>query len=278
MKANIVMDRSSFGWYNIAHVAAIFTESMDPTFDTPGDSLPKGQIYGTRAKYIHTVGSIAEVKWESVGNHPYTGLFKGADNGFARLSFAKEPSPKSLNTAPGMGIKFLRDGIDSGNFVAMYSVDGHDSWNFFKDDFTNHIPAAGPALQPLAKKFSSSTKWVQQTSLSDFATYGGDGKKEANPVFPYSLRFHNDNSHHFADEYHGTFTDDFAKITVGETLYEVYAMDQPKELGGTETLIGKMITTSAFTTSKWADEHFYIRHQRMDVDLALKPEWAQYTP
>jgi hypothetical protein len=157
---NINLDRKSFGWYSTPHVAAIFTESMEPTFDTVGDELPGGQVYGTRAKYIHTVGSLAKVKFVSNGSHPYTGVFKGTDQAYARLSFAKEPSPKSLNTAPGMGLKFLRDGIDSGNMVAMISVDGHDSWNFFKDDFSNHIPRAGAALLPLAKKFSSATMWV----------------------------------------------------------------------------------------------------------------------
>lgn len=38
--------------------------------------------------------------------------------------------------------------------VAMFSVDGQRSWNFFKNDFTNHIPAAENTAQKiLAKKF-----------------------------------------------------------------------------------------------------------------------------
>ena len=57
-----------------------------------------------------------------------------------RLSLALEPDTSKLNTAPGMGLKFLRDGMDSANLVAMYSVDGQESWNFFKNDFSNHIP------------------------------------------------------------------------------------------------------------------------------------------
>ena len=59
---------------------------------------------------------------------------------FSRLSLALEPDTEKLNTAPGMGLKFLRDGMDSANLVAMYSVDGQESWNFFKNDFSNHIP------------------------------------------------------------------------------------------------------------------------------------------
>ena len=39
-----------------------------------------------------------------------------------------------------------------------------------------------------------------------------------------------------------------------------------------------MVTASELTTTNWGDEHLFIRHQRMDDDLALKPEWTQYTP
>ena len=38
------------------------------------------------------------------------------------------------------------------------------------------------------------------------------------------------------------------------------------------------MTASVITPSYWGDEHFFIRHQRMDEDLALKPEWVPYTP
>ena len=31
-------------------------------------------------------------------------------------------------------------------------------------------------------------------------------------------------------------------------------------------------------TSFWGDDHMFFRHQRMDDDLKLKPEWEPYTP
>ena len=106
------------------------------------------------AKVIHTVGVVGRVEWRDLGGHDYSGIFKGAQHGlarwvsvssttsasFPRLSLALEPDTSKLNTAPGMGLKFLRDGMDSANLVAMYSVDGQESWNFFKNDFSNHIP------------------------------------------------------------------------------------------------------------------------------------------
>jgi hypothetical protein len=120
----------------------LFTESMDPTFDQEGDEMSKGSLWGYRTKYIHTVGAVGKTEWKSVNNHPYTGIFAGATEGYTRMSLAAEPNAKKLNTTPGIGVKFLRDGMDSADFVAMYSVDGQESWNFFKNQFSNHISAA----------------------------------------------------------------------------------------------------------------------------------------
>jgi hypothetical protein len=90
-----------------------------------------------------------------------------------------------------MGLKFLRDGMDSASLVAMYSVDGQDSWNFFKNDFSNHIPAVSSAsLFPVAAKFSTVTDYIQTVGLSDFAQHDQKGAAVASPVFPFSLRFH----------------------------------------------------------------------------------------
>jgi hypothetical protein len=44
---------------------------------------------------------------------------------------AAEPDTTSEITVPSFGLKFLRDGTDSANIVAEYSVSGQESWNFF---------------------------------------------------------------------------------------------------------------------------------------------------
>ena len=86
--------------------------------------MGSGMIYGTRGKYIHTVGVVGQVEWVNKGGHSYTGIFEGATKGFVRASLAKEPSNTDKNTTPGIGLKFVRDGVDSANLVAMYSVNG----------------------------------------------------------------------------------------------------------------------------------------------------------
>ena len=110
-------------WYSTAKMAGIFTESMMPTMTTVGDEMPKA-TFGTRSKYIHTQGAIATVKLTNIGQHPFTGIFEGADHGVVRMSVAEQPDTTYLNLKPGIGLKFLRDGIDSASLVAMYSVDG----------------------------------------------------------------------------------------------------------------------------------------------------------
>jgi len=89
-----------------------------------------------------------------------------------------------------MGLKFLRNGMDSANLVAMYSVNGQpDEWNFFANDFTNHIQSAsGVALKLVAAKFATETSYIQEVGLSDWGMYDQDGNKEENPVFPFKLR------------------------------------------------------------------------------------------
>lgn len=141
------------------NVVGIFLESMDPTFHAPGDTMPKNSIwpYSLRTKYIHSVGIHGKVKFVSNGSHQYTGIFKGANNGIIRLSSAAKPVVGSQPLAPGMGLKFLRDGQESANLVAMFSVNGTPGdWNFFSKDFVNHIGAAtGAALTALAAKFAT---------------------------------------------------------------------------------------------------------------------------
>ena len=91
--------------------------SMEKSFDTASDVMPSG-----RAKFIHSVGATCKVKFVHKGGK-YTGIFQGADHGLIRLSSAAEPS-SSQPLAPGMSLKFLRDGVDSANLVSMFSVNG----------------------------------------------------------------------------------------------------------------------------------------------------------
>ena len=159
---SIVETEGSEGAWPGVKLAGIFIEPMNPTFAQAGDVFKQG-LFGQRTKYIHSVGAHGKVTLNSFGNHPFTGIFQGADKGIVRLSSAAKPEKGTkAPLGPGMGLKFLRDGMDSANLVAMYSVNGQPSeWNFFEHEFKNHIaPASGAALNAVAFKFSQATDWI----------------------------------------------------------------------------------------------------------------------
>ncbi len=140
---------------NALELPGLFLESMDPTIKLVADTY-KNDFFGARVKYIHSVGTVAQAKFVPVANSAgYTGMWsEGCDNVFIRYSIAKAddttkttPAEAYDNFTPGIALKFLRDGVPSANLVAMKSVNGQDSWNPFKYDFSNHIGAAeGVAL------------------------------------------------------------------------------------------------------------------------------------
>ena len=62
-------------------------------------------------------------------SHPFTGMFRGADYGIMRMSLAGKPTisstePSDNDLVPGIGIKFLRSGVESANVLLMNSVEG----------------------------------------------------------------------------------------------------------------------------------------------------------
>ena len=105
------------------HFAQTLIISQAPVFDTPGDELPCTSN-GCRVKTIHSQGNVAKIQWVDLGGHNYTGMFNGSDFGYVRMSTAAPVDTSTPTMVPGMGVKLLRNGMDSANFVAMFSVDG----------------------------------------------------------------------------------------------------------------------------------------------------------
>ena len=75
--------------------------------------------------------------------------------------------------APGIAIKLLRDGIDSGNLVAMKDVEGQSGLDFFKNDFETHLPADRNNffLMLAGVKFATASEKIQTIGLSNLATF-----------------------------------------------------------------------------------------------------------
>jgi len=161
----------------------------------------------------------------------------------------------------------------------MYSVNGQGSWNFFKNDFSNHIPdATGVALTLLAQKFSTATPWIQTIGLKPLAEWTQKGENRGeNTTYPFKLVFrpHHAVSTLFTDDFTSYFTDQLKTIRPNTPIYEVYAQGNP---GDQLVRMGSITSVTEFVTSRWGDESLFFQHNKMEVDLGENREWEHSTP
>ena len=180
-----------------------------------------------------------------------------------------------------MGLKFLRDGQDSANLVAMYSVDGQPgNWNFFGNDFTNHIKdPKSSALKVLGAWFATATNHIAQVGLKDFAKPAQGAAK-----YPYELKFvpADDVKNLFPTELQGedysAYVNQLASVPENSVLYSVQALENPEEMGGVWETIGTLQLDGKLVKSSWADKNLFFRHDYENNDLKENSEWDQYTP
>lgn len=92
---------------------------MNLSFDTVSDTMPVGRI-----KRTHPVGTTTLMEFVAEKSTPYTGIFKGAKYAVMRISEFATTDPAMPHTTPGHGVKFLRDGMASANWFAMFAFDG----------------------------------------------------------------------------------------------------------------------------------------------------------
>ncbi|CDW86121.1 UNKNOWN [Stylonychia lemnae] len=278
----ITQNPKSNDWFSPAALAGIFVESMEPSLKWVGDTFENG-FFGARSKYIHTVGNTATAKFTPVSNNQgYTGIFQsGADHAVIRLSLAKQPDSTKPTPAqaednfiPGFGLKFLRDNTHSGNLVAMYGVDGANTWNFFRQDFSNHIPdPISVPQQILGKKFATATPYIQYVGLSDIASYDQHGKQVSSPKFPFQLVFESPLKEKYSEEYTQNFQDQLQQIPQGTLLYKVFAYADPS---AQKVHIADLTLTSPLVKSFFGDRYLFFKHQDMQEDLLLRPEWKSH--
>lgn len=265
------------------NVLGITTESIQTSFDNWKDEMPSG-----RKKYIHTIGSVCQFQLTITSDSPYTGLLgPGAQHGFIRMGSAADYSNGGLT--PGLGFKFGRSDQLSAGFVALHSLDLGQSWNFFKYNQSNHISPPEGATKALALKFNQASQCAPQVGLSDLARYSQDGTEHNPPKFPFKLflvpsaEVQTPDKEKTPDEVHA----EMAAFQVGTTLYTVYACDRamgdemkPTDGGleaacGSPLKLGDVVTTSQCTTSAYGDKKFQIRHQRVEEDWELRPDFLK---
>ena len=107
-----------------------------------------------------------------------------------------------------------------------------------------------------------------------FYRYDQDGNEENQINFPYKISLKPTGEVRFRKEPSNNldllqqFVD---KISAGTELYSFITFENPNDMNGTE--LGKLVVVDGCYPSKYGDEKLFFRHQRIEEDIELKPEW-----
>jgi len=259
---NQVSAENSHG--SFPNIAGLFAESIQTSFDNRWDFMPAGRL-----KYIHSMGAVCQMEMK-INSDKYTGIFqRGSAEGLLRMGPANDYTQTALyKFTPGMGFKFFRTGQESANWVSLYTLDGQDSYNFFYNNQSNHIPGtSNPAIYALQAKFEQGSGCAQQVGLSHAARWSQDGFEVSQPVFPFQITFEPTESVTgiFPDTYYSIdrLFEYFQRILPGTTVWNVYAKDGPS---ASDELIGSITTLSGCVESSYGDSKLFFRHQRVEED------------
>ena len=220
-----------------------------------------------RKKLIHSIGAVCRFTFVADAASPYTGVFAaGAKTpGLIRMGSALPVTPTS-GVVPGVGVKFLRTSVGSGNFVALNTLDPlpGNSYNFFERNLTNHIPAPDtPATQVLVKKFQQASQCATQVGLSDICAFGPNGEKVVQPVFPFKLFMRSPVQLPAAPSTQADLQAKLAGIAANTRLFDLWAYDTPAAAAaGTARPLGTITTQAACVNSRFGDEQLFFKHQR----------------
>lgn len=262
-----VIEDETPGSYPVIDFANIFVESVQTTFDNEWDYMPAG-----RKKMIHSVGMVCPVHFD-VTLDKYTGVFqKGTQDAFLRLGSALVVNIAG-GVVPGIGMKFFRDGTHSANYVTLHSLDPHWDYNMFAYNQSNHIATPPAYAIALGEKFKQASTCITMVGLSDACTWTQDGKKVANPVFPYKIEYRPTGEATMSSmpSTGNTLLENMIKgAPSGTRLYDVWAWESPK---ATPVKMGSITNTQDCVSSKYGDEKMFFRHQRIEEDWQLRPEW-----
>jgi len=229
-------------------------------------------------KPIHPYGAMATVAFEATGNHPYTGVFKGAECGLVRLSVTGAPSDRGF--APGLAWKTFVDGKESSNVSALYTLSGQgDNHNFFANELSQYVsPEANDTLGSTVLFSLVSTK-PTRLMTENLAATQANGQTESSPKAPTQIYFvpTADVKDRFSSSAHD-FRDDLTTLSAGTALYDVYATDQrirtswfssltkryARDRRNSAVKVGTIRLTSDMTTSAFGDGGVFFKHQRYE--------------
>jgi len=251
------------------NILNIFGESIQTSFDLNRDWFPDGRI-----KVIHSMGAVCSFNMPIVTSSPYSGVFLGGSTamGFIRMGSAT-PVTTTSGIAPGLGIKFVRSGVKSGNYVALVDLNPTKNYNFFQNNFSNHIAPPSGVTAILAKKFGQASNCVSQVGLSDICKYTTNGQMVQFPQFPFRLEMVPRVQWPNTPYSQAGLQAKLAAIGSNTPLFDVYAYADPED--DAPMKLGTMTTTTQCVNSLFGDTKMFFQHQRIEDDWALQPGWLK---
>ena len=256
------------------HTEQMLTEGIMTTFENQWDILPAGRV-----KAVHGVGAVCPFKIDIAMDSPFTGIFQGGQtNGFIRLGGATDfTSSITSGMTPGAALKILRTGASSANVVMTNSLGPipNDNHNFFAVPVKSHIPDdMNTVTEILAQRFCQTGHCITKIGLSDMASYDQEGTFYQTPIFPFRLELEPSDLN-FQETKPNSMEDflaQFEGIPIGSTVYVMKAYVSPDDKEG--KVLGNIVTTDNCVTSLYGDTKMFFKHQWIEDDIALKPEWS----
>jgi hypothetical protein len=145
-----------------------FLNDANAFFTHTGDAMPPN-----RNKILNGIGIHAQFRYESIGDHSYTGSLKGTARGILRIS-NYAPTDETLTPSFGVDFKFFRNRKESGNLVTKHSTSGHpDTFNFLKVTYNTHLELSDNRCDSETReaKLAEATKYPHLFSAKSLADY-----------------------------------------------------------------------------------------------------------
>lgn len=181
---------------------SLFNEDYNLKFDTVSDTRPVKTIQKVDSK-----GVVSLAEFIPSPDCPYTGMFQGAKHAVLRISEFTLTTPEAPKTSPGASIKFLRDGMSSGNMITRFALDGQPSFNFFKNRYTNVLqePNNECLRQTWGRLVAEATDHIGATSLMELSQFDQFGHEVKDAHWPFQIDLEPYDVYGWTDKYQNDF-------------------------------------------------------------------------
>ena len=255
-------------------VVKTWVESVITSYENEWDWMPSG-----RTKTFHSNGAVCPFEIEINKSSPFSGLLKpGKVTGIIRLGPGLYLMNKLNGLIPGASIKFLRTNVTSGDVVMLNGLNPQPNYNFFGVTMSNHA-ARGKLKDPrtnlLAKRFCQVGTCNTKVGISNLCTFDQNGIEQYPVNVPFKISLEPTGKIVFDKREPKSmeeFMAQFSAIPVGSRLYNLKAHLHPEDKRG--ITLGALVNTDQCVTSLYGDEKLFFRHQYIEDDIKVHPEWT----